>query len=53
MDDSEPQPDNDIEVLSRLLEGDRESRFVVDFTVGPPGVGPVTSVTPYGHRESA
>ena len=51
MDDSEPLPDNNIDVSSHLMEGDRESRFVVDFTVGPPGVGPVTSVTPYEPRE--
>lgn len=53
MDDSEPLPDNDIDVSSHLMEGDRESRFVVDFTVGPPGVGPVTSVTLYEPRESS
>ena len=52
MDDSAPLPDNDIDVSSQMMEGDREIRFVVDFTVGPPGVGPVTSVTSHEPRES-
>jgi hypothetical protein len=52
MDDSEPLPDTDIDVSSHLIEGDRDTRFVVDFTVGPPGVGPVTSATPYEPHES-
>jgi hypothetical protein len=53
MEDSEPLSDNDIEVSSHMMERDRESRFVVDFTVGPPGAGPVTNVTPNEPRESS
>ena len=53
MDDSQALPDTDLDVSSHLMEGDRDARFVVDFTVGPPGVGPVTSVTPNEPRESS
>ena len=39
-------PDNDISEPSPGVDEDRESRVVIDFTVGPAGVGPATSITP-------
>jgi hypothetical protein len=39
--------------LSRqVMESELQSRVVIDFSVGPPGVGPPTSVTPRVRRES-
>ena len=39
-------PDHDIGEPSPGVDEDRESRVVIDFTVGPAGVGPPTSITP-------
>ena len=39
-------PDNDISEPSPVMDEARESRVVIDFTVGPAGVGPPTSITP-------
>jgi hypothetical protein len=39
-------PDNDISQPNPVLDENRESRVVIDFTVGPAGVGPPTSITP-------
>ena len=39
-------PDNDIIEPSPVVDENRESRVVIDFTVGPAGVGPATSTTP-------
>ena len=39
-------PDNDISEPSPAVDETRESRVVIDFTVGPAGVGPATSITP-------
>ena len=39
-------PDNDISEPSPVVDENRESRVVIDFTVGPAGVGPPTSITP-------
>jgi hypothetical protein len=45
-----PEPAENIdEQLKPVLETN-QARVVIDFTVGPAGVGPVTSVTPAGVR---
>ena len=41
---SEP-PADDVSA-SPLAEENSEGRVVIDFTVGPPGVGPATGITP-------
>jgi hypothetical protein len=38
--------DKDISAPSPVVDENRESLVVVDFTVGPAGVGPPTSITP-------
>ena len=38
--------DNDISGPNLVVDENRESRVVIDFTVGPAGVGPPTSITP-------
>ena len=45
------RPDNDISEPSPVVDENRESRVVIDFTVGPAGVGPATSITP-AHADS-
>ena len=39
-------PDNDISQPNLVLDENRDSRVVIDFTVGPAGVEPPTSITP-------
>ena len=38
--------DNDVSESHPVTDENRESRVVIDFTVGPAGVGPPASVTP-------
>ena len=38
--------DNDVKEPGTVVDENRESRVVIDFTVGPAGVGPPTSITP-------
>ena len=49
MSESEPADNEDLEVMP-VSEAD-QARVVIDFTVGPPGVGPVTSVSPDAFRD--
>ena len=39
-------PDNDTSEPSPVVDENRESRVVINFTVGPAGGGPATSITP-------
>jgi len=39
-------PDDDISEPSPAVNETREGRVIIDFTVGPAGVGPPTSITP-------
>ncbi len=47
----ESEPMDNIDEQSMPVSESNEARVVIDFTVGPPGVGPVTSVTPAGVRD--
>jgi hypothetical protein len=38
--------DDGVEASGPMTDESREGRVVIDFTVGPAGVGPVTSITP-------
>ena len=49
----EPELPNDDISLSIPEADDRGSRYVIDYTVGPPGVGPVTSVARREPQENA
>lgn len=46
----ESEPMDNLDEESMPLLDSNQARVVIDFTVGPPGVGPVTSVTPAGVR---
>ena len=45
-------PDDDTNPAIRRSD-DEQRLFVIDYTVGPPGVGPATTVVPDAHRESS
>ena len=45
-----PLPDDDTSPTIRRSD-DEQRHFVIDYTVGPPGVGPATTVVPEVHPE--
>ncbi len=49
MSESEPTENDDMEAVP--VADSNQARVVIDFTVGPAGVGPVTSVSPGGFRD--
>jgi hypothetical protein len=51
MNESEVKPaENEVDNSSSAQDRSHD-RVVIDFTVGPAGVGPATSITPTGDRE--
>jgi len=49
----ETSPPDDATNPSIPRSDDEQRRFVIDYTVGPPGVGPATTVFLDAHRESS
>ena len=50
---SDPLPPDNDTAESIPTSDDDQGRFVIDYTVGPPGVGPATTVVRDAHQESS